>query len=36
MAVVDELADTTDLSDESWEFLRGRYDDKQIVEFQDP
>jgi alkylhydroperoxidase family enzyme len=33
MAVVDELADTTNLCDESWGFLRDRYDDKQIVEF---
>jgi len=33
IAVVDELADTTDLCDASWAFLENRYDDKQIIEF---
>jgi len=33
MEAVDELAETTDLCDASWAFLRNRYDDKQIVEF---
>ncbi|MCP3935882.1 MAG: carboxymuconolactone decarboxylase family protein [Actinomycetia bacterium] len=33
MEVVDELAETADLGDEAWQFLRERYDDKQIVEF---
>ncbi len=33
IAIVDELADTTNLRDESWEFLRDRYNDPQLVEF---
>ena len=33
MEVVDELAETTDLCDASWAFLRDRYDDQQIIEF---
>lgn len=30
---VDELCDTTELSDETWERLAARYDEKQLVEF---
>ena len=33
LSVVDELAETTRLKDESWTFLRERFDDEQIVEF---
>ncbi len=33
MEVVDELAATTDLGEESWAFLKDRYDEKQIIEF---
>ncbi|MCP5035384.1 MAG: carboxymuconolactone decarboxylase family protein [Actinomycetia bacterium] len=33
MEVVDELAESADLGEESWAFLRERYDDKQIIEF---
>lgn len=33
MEVVDELAATADLGDESWAFLEDRYDEKQIIEF---
>ncbi|MDG2113523.1 MAG: carboxymuconolactone decarboxylase family protein [Actinomycetota bacterium] len=33
MEVVDELAESADLGDEAWDFLRRRYDDKQILEF---
>ena len=33
ISVVEELAETTDLGEQSWAFLRNRYDDKQVVEF---
>lgn len=33
MEIVDELAATTNLGEESWAFLCDRYDDEQIVEF---
>ncbi len=33
MEVVDELAATANLDDESWSFVRARYDDQQIIEF---
>ena len=33
MRIVDELADSTDLGDDSWAFLRDRYSDQQLVEF---
>ncbi|MGI9611719.1 MAG: carboxymuconolactone decarboxylase family protein [Acidimicrobiales bacterium] len=33
LAAVEELTDTADLGDESWAFLRERYDDQQLVEF---
>ncbi|MGH1492648.1 MAG: carboxymuconolactone decarboxylase family protein [Acidimicrobiales bacterium] len=33
MEVADELAESTNLGDQSWAFLRERYDDKQIIEF---
>ncbi len=33
MEVVDELAESANLGEESWTFLRDRYDDKQIIEF---
>ncbi len=33
MEVVDELTESADLGEESWTFLRQRYDDKQIIEF---
>ena len=33
MEAVDELAESTDLGEESWTFLRERYDDKQLIEF---
>ena len=33
MEVVDELALTANLTDESWAFVRDRYDDQQIIEF---
>ena len=33
MEVVDELASSANLGDESWAFLRDRYDDQQILEF---
>ncbi len=33
MEVADELAETANLGDDAWAFLRGRYDDQQIVEF---
>lgn len=33
MAVVDELADSTDVCDASWEFLKHRYNEQQLIEF---
>lgn len=33
LAAVDELCDTTDMSDETWGRLRERYDDDQLLEF---
>jgi len=30
---VDELADTADLQDSTWQWLRQRYDDRQLMEF---
>ncbi|MDH3731298.1 MAG: carboxymuconolactone decarboxylase family protein [Acidimicrobiia bacterium] len=33
MQAVDELAESTDLGEEAWTFLRERYDDKQLIEF---
>lgn len=33
MAVVDELADSTDVCDASWQFLKRRYNEQQLIEF---
>ncbi|MDH3731566.1 MAG: hypothetical protein OES13_10685, partial [Acidimicrobiia bacterium] len=33
MEVDDELAESTDLGEDAWGFLRERYDDQQIIEF---